>query len=236
MGKDICLFERKELKYLVSKSQWDNLLLSIGSHIQPDSYHKYTICNVYMDTPDYRLIRRSLEKPVYKEKLRLRSYGQIGMNEGIFLELKKKYKGVVYKRRTRMTLGEALSFVSGEGSECSQIEREIRYFLSQNEGIAPSMFISYDREAWRGKGDHALRITLDNNILWREENPDLSARPFGNSLLAPGQRLVEIKCAGSMPLWLTEALSRNRIYKTSFSKYGNAYAQRIMGNIERKAC
>ena len=236
MGKDICLFERKELKYLVSQSQWENLLPSIGSHIRTDDYHKYTICNLYMDTPDYRLIRRSLEKPVYKEKLRLRSYGPAGVNDGIFLELKKKYKGVVYKRRTRMPLGDALRFISGEGTECSQIEREIRYFLNQNGEIAPVMFISYDREAWHGKEDPALRITLDDNILWREEEPDLSTRPYGNSLLSPGQRLVEIKCAGSMPLWLTEALSRNRIYKTSFSKYGQAYARRGIGNIERKAC
>jgi len=235
MGKDICLFERKELKYLMNMGQWDSLLRSIGGYIQPDDYHTYGICNVYLDTPDFRLIRRSLEKPVYKEKLRLRSYGPTGLSEDVYLELKKKYKGVVYKRRTKMSLGDALRFVSGDGSEGSQIEREIRYFLERNEGIAPAMYVSYDREAWRGRDDGELRITLDGNILWREENPDLSAPPFGNGLLGPGERLMEIKCAGSMPLWLTEALARNRIYQTSFSKYGKAYAQRLLGAAERKA-
>ncbi len=236
MGKDICLFERKELKYLISRSQWDNLLPSIGRYIQRDNYHKYTICNVYMDSPDYRFIRKSLERPVYKEKLRLRSYGQIGMQEGVFLELKKKYKGIVYKRRTRMSHEDALKFLSGEGKANGQIEREILYFLNQNKGIAPAMYISYEREAWRGRADGDLRITLDRNILWREDNPNLSSRPSGNSLLHEDERLMEIKCVGSMPLWLTDALSRNRIYKTSFSKFGKAYGRRLSADKAKRAC
>lgn len=246
MSKDICLFERKELKYLISQNQLDNLLLSIGSHIRADEYHKYTICNLYMDTPDYRLIRRSLEKPVYKEKLRLRSYGPAGDSSGVYVELKKKYKGIVYKRRVKMPLGAAMAFIGGGVSGGtvagnaltagkSQIEREIRYFLDQNEGIMPAMYISYDREAYSGCDDTELRITFDGNILWREEYPDLAARPYGHSLLSGDERLMEIKCAGSMPLWLTEALSENRIYQTSFSKYGKAYAQRLSVYAERKA-
>ena len=68
-------FERYEKKYFLSPEQQRQLLQAIGSHVKMDFYGRYTISNLYYDTPDWRLIRTSLEKPIYKEKLRVRSYG-----------------------------------------------------------------------------------------------------------------------------------------------------------------
>ena len=227
MKKNNSLFERKELKYLLSVSQKENFMKEINAYIQSDEYSQYTISNVYMDTPHYQLIRNSMDKPVYKEKMRLRSYGPVNGSNEIFIELKKKYKGIVYKRRIKMTFNEALDYLNGKLLRKGQIEREIDYFLNFYTGIAPAMFISYDREAYQGLDDSDLRITFDNNILWRDTDLSLSSELYGNEILNRDQVIMEIKCADSLPLWIVQALTKNQIYKTSFSKYGKAYSQRI---------
>ena len=219
----------------MDRSQWENLLRSVNEHMRPDDYPRYTIANLYVDTPDHRLIRRSMEKPVYKEKMRLRSYGKADGRDLVFLELKKKYKGIVYKRRVKMPLDRAQLFLRGDREERNQIEREIGYFIGRHDGLSPAMYISYEREAFRGKEDGDLRLTVDRNILWREANLDLSSEPGGTPVLDEGQLLMEIKCVGSLPLWLTGALSANGIYRTSFSKYGKAYSKRLTAGIVREA-
>ena len=93
------VFKRYELKYLLTPAQRDAVLLGIAPYMQLDRYGHTTIRNIYFDTGDYRLIRRSIEKPAYKEKLRVRSYRLVGSDDTVFVELKKKYDGVVYKRR-----------------------------------------------------------------------------------------------------------------------------------------
>lgn len=226
MKNNIRLFERKEFKYLLTARQYEVFRKTVSDQIIPDEYPRYTICNVYMDTPDYKLIRRSIEKPAYKEKMRLRSYGTADEDQKVFIELKKKYNGIVYKRRVKMALNEALSFIDGTAVCNGHIEREIEYFLKYYEGIAPAMFISYEREAYSARENAELRITFDNNIIWREDDVSLSSNTYGHHLLDDGHVLMEIKCADAMPLWLAKALSENQIYKTSFSKYGKAYVQR----------
>jgi SPX domain protein involved in polyphosphate accumulation len=220
-------FKRKEIKYLLSSDQRKSFEKAITQYIQKDQFSNYTICNIYFDTPDCRLIRRSIEKPVYKEKMRIRSYGKADDSTKVFIELKKKFQGVVYKRRVSMPMGEAFAYVSGESSRSGQVEEEINYFIKMYEGISPAMYIAYDRKAYFVTEDPELRITFDDNILWRDEDISLSSDVYGHTILDRGQSLMEIKCAGAMPLWLVRALADNRIYQSSFSKYGEAYQRKL---------
>ena len=222
---DKSIFKRHELKYLVDARQRDSIETAFVGRMIPDEHGESTICNIYYDTPDFRLIRRSLEKPVYKEKLRLRSYGKANDDTKAFLELKKKYKGVVYKRRISIEYDEAYKIL-GEGGRLdgkSQIEREINYFLDFYGNIVPSVYLCYDRTAYFAEDDPNLRITFDRNILWRTEDIDLRTLPGGEPILDEGYSLMEIKAAGAMPLWLAKLINENLVRQTSFSKYGMAY-------------
>lgn len=218
-------FQRYEMKYLLDEAAYRRLRKKLEGRMKVDQYGKTTICNVYYDTPDARLIRMSLEKPVYKEKLRVRSYGVPQKDGIVFLELKKKYKGVVYKRRETMILQEASRYLEqGEmpGFD-SQVLHEIDWFLKYYQDICPAMYIAYDRIALYGLEDSTLRITFDCNIRWRDEQLSLPSGSWGDPLLKQGQYLMEIKIAQAMPLWLGELLDRDCIYPVSFSKYGTAY-------------
>lgn len=226
------VFKRVEKKYLLSAEQYKKLRKCLDEYTVPDSYGESKICNIYFDTPDNRLVRTSMQKPVYKEKLRMRSYGTPKENSTVFVELKKKYKGVVYKRRVDMPLAQAESFVSGgEGTgKNQQIEAELKWVLSYYKGLAPAMYLSYDRIALYAKNDPNLRITFDTNITYRQEKLSLSEGSWGKKLLGEGERIMEIKIPGVMPLWLCDILDRLEIYPTSFSKYGSAYCQKLSGN------
>ena len=220
------VFKRYEYKYLVSRSQRRYIEQQIRLHrMQEDEYGETTICNIYYDTPDYRLIRRSIEKPVYKEKLRLRSYGRAGENDTVFLELKKKFDGIVYKRRISLGLQDATRFLSGMAPlpKEGQIPRELEYFYKYYGNLQPSMYLSYDRVAWFSKYDKNLRVTFDQDIAFRNWDMHLSSAPGGRQLLNPGESVMEIKVAGAMPLWLVDILNSTGVQKTSFSKYGRAY-------------
>jgi len=179
-----------------------------------------------------RLARRSIEKPVYKEKMRLRSYGVATADSTVFMELKRKYRQLVYKRRAAMSLREAKRYLDGgaEPERATQITREIDYFRSVNPGIAPSVFIASERSAFYAKDDPSFRMTFDTAIVWRKTDLSLTSRTYGESLLGPDQVLLEVKSSGAIPLWLISTLSQNRIFKTSFSKYGSAYV-RMMSQI-----
>jgi len=219
------IFERHELKFLINEWQRRFLEQALRERIVPDSHGESTVCSVYYDTPDYRLIRSSLEKPVYKEKLRLRSYGPALPEEPVFLELKKKYRGIVYKRRISLTEREAADYLSGKAPllEESQIGREIDYFLWFYRDLGPAMYLCYDRAAFFSREDPDLRVTFDKNIRWRTEDLCLAAKPGGTQLLGPGQSLMEIKAAYAVPLWLVRLLEEGEIRQVSFSKYGRAY-------------
>ena len=224
------IFQRYELKYLISKTQRDALREEMRPYLDGDEFGKSTICNLYFDTSDYRLIRKSLEKPVYKEKLRLRSYGVASPNSTAFVELKKKYKSVVYKRRVSASYKEAMRcLLKGTAPGDSQISREIDYFLSRYHP-SPAVFLSYEREAFYSKTDRSFRITFDENILWRNRDLSLCQGVYGSPILSKGQTLLEVKTAAAIPLWLVSFLSRHQIYKTSFSKYGHAYQQILEQN------
>lgn len=218
------VFKRREMKYLITQSQKDALLRLMADRMTPDEFGKSSIRNLYCDTPDFRMIRRSLEKPIYKEKLRLRSYGPADPSGGVFLELKKKYRSLVYKRRVSLSQAHAMAFLlEGYPLPDGQIEQELTHCLRLYPGLLPRVFISYDREAFFGVDDKSFRITFDENILWRRDELTLHSDAWGSPILSPDVSLLEIKVNGGIPMWLTHFLSKNRIYKTSFSKYGNAY-------------
>lgn len=219
------VFQRYEIKYLIHTQQYHQILQTMAEYMEPDIYPRCHIRNIYYDTPDHRLIRASLEKPMYKEKLRLRSYGRASQEDAVFLELKKKYRSVVYKRRISLPLHQAEEVMT-RGlplPQSSQIAREMDYVRHFYSHLAPAMYLSYRREAWRERGGGAFRVTFDHDLLAREEALSLSAPAFGAPLLEEGQYLMEVKAPGAIPLWMVRTLSQLGIFKTSFSKYGTAY-------------
>ncbi len=222
-------FARIEKKYVISGRQYRALCGALAGRVEPDRFGSYTICNIYYDTPDYRLVRASLDKPVYKEKLRLRSYGTPGENDRVFVELKKKFDGVVYKRRTAMPLAQARTYLSSgiHPQANDQICREINWFL-QFYRPQPAVFLAYDRVAYTCPGTAGLRLTFDSRLRWRDTALDLSNGDAGNFLTGPDSRILEIKIPGAMPLWLSNILCDLKIYPSSFSKYGTYYKQEVL--------
>ena len=211
------IFKRYELKYLLTAEQKELILSSISPYISPDSYGNTTIRNIYYDTDSFTLIRKSIEKPVYKEKLRIRSYKQLSPGGTAFVELKKKYKGIVYKRRVTMAEDEAENWITGADIPPldTQIKREIEYFRSFYKTLRPAVYLSYDREAFFSKEDDSFRVTFDQNILYRQNDLTLCSPAYGSKIIDDGQCLMEIKCGGGMPLWMTSVLTENKIFKTS---------------------
>jgi hypothetical protein len=208
-----------------------------------DEYNKthdiYTISNIYFDTKENHLIRTSLSKPKYKEKLRLRAYGVPGSDEKVYLEIKKKVCGLVNKRRTKLKLKEAYDFVgTGIKPELKeymnkQVLNEIEYILKIYD-LEPKLYLAYDRKAFFGKTNRDLRITFDTNIRTRRYDLKLEKGDHGDLLLEEGKWLMEVKAANTLPLWLTNLLSEYRVYKTSFSKYGKEYEKLLLNDTETR--
>lgn len=229
MAKDNFIFKRVEKKYLLTEREREALLQKIAPMLVPDKYGHSTISSLYLDTSDFRIIRASIEAKecghAYKEKLRLRTYGTPSEDSKTFLEIKKKYKGVVYKRRVALTLAEAMDYINGGAKPTdSQIMREIDYAMCFYEHPKPSVIVSYERDAFFVRDLPALRITLDQSVRYRADELDLTLGDYGRILLPPEFTLMEIKTDGAMPLWLSHALDECGIFPTSYSKYGTAYA------------
>ena len=227
--KNQMIFQRYEFKYWMDTRQMQAVLAAMAPHMVPDAYSHSSIRNLYLDTPDFRLIRRSLEKPVYKEKLRIRSYGRAGGAENVFVELKKKYRSVVYKRRISMPQDRALGCVAGtELWPDSQIGAELAYAADFYKNLRPAVFLSYERDSYHGVEDENFRVTFDREIRYRREKLTLDSDTWGIPILAPGRVLMELKVAGGIPLWMVHVLSEQGIFKTSFSKYGTAYEDMLL--------
>ena len=217
------IFKRYEKKYILTSWQKQKILETAKLYLAKDKYFHSTICSIYYDTPSRLMIRNSIEKPIYKEKLRLRSYGTPSADDKVFIELKKKYRGVVYKRRIAMTLREAEMFLSGKLLPKTQSEKELAWALKYYEGIEPAMFVSYERDSYGGIQDSTLRITFDSNPLIREEKLSLADGIWGETILQDGLYIMEVKTPYAMPLWLADELDRLKIFPSSFSKYGTGY-------------
>lgn len=230
-------FARKEIKFLLNMYQYEELKSVIEQYMEPDKYcvggKEYGIYNIYYDTPDDFLIRESLSKPYFKEKLRLRSYySPAEPDSPVFLEIKRKIGGIVTKRRVSMTLAESREYLISRRKPEShkyiqnQVFSELDAFLNHYP-IMPKQYISYQREAFFGKDNKDFRLTFDRKITERRYDLDLREESYGNYIIDKEQRLMEVKVADSMPQWLVSKLSELEIYKTSFSKYGKAYTNFI---------
>lgn len=220
-------FKRVEKKYILSQNQYNRLREGMNNYVQPDAYANYTICNVYYDTKDMSLVRKSLEQPIYKEKLRVRSYGTPSATDTVFVEIKKKFDDVVYKRRISTSAANSIRYMKyGVLDQDSQIKREIDWCL-QRYKLVPAAYIRYDREAYSGIKDPELRITFDRNLRGRDRDVSILAGQEGELLLPADETLLELKIPGAMPVWLARLLSENNIFPVSFSKYGTYYKQLI---------
>ncbi len=235
MGETKLTFKRYEKKYLLTAEGYTRLAERLTEYIEPDEYHRSTVCSIYYDRDDFRLIRHSIDAPIYKEKLRVRSYNPGDPDGCAFVELKKKYKGIVYKRRVAMTERQAEAWLSGEAEppEDSQMVREIQWFLHENEP-KPKVLIACDRTSWRSRENPELRITFDENIRWRERELSFAAGAGGELLLPDGEVLMELKIPGAAPLWLAHLLSEQALYPTSFSKYGVCYKNHLLQEYMRE--
>lgn len=228
------VFKRYEIKYMLTLEQKQKVLDAMKPYMKLDKYGRTTIRNIYYDTDTYLLIRRSIEKPTYKEKLRIRSYSQAEPDSTVFVELKKKYNHVVYKRRISLPEEEAMEWIAREHHchKYTQISEEVDYFLDYYETLHPAVFLSYEREAFYSNDGSDFRVTFDDTILCRQEDLSLESEVYGTPLLPEGMVLMEIKCSGGIPLWMTHVLSEQHVYKTSFSKYGTAYQTMIFPQLQ----
>lgn len=233
------VFKRYEIKYMVTAEQKARILKAMEPYMEMDRFGRSTVRNIYFDTDDFVLARHSIAKPDFKEKLRIRSYATADADSTVFVELKRKYDGVVYKRRIGLPETDAMKWMAGSRdpalirgieAESPQVAREIEYFTSLYSGLRPVIYLSYDREAYRMKrgasvtdGGSGFRVTFDSRILCREDDLSLRTDACGTSMLQDGMFLMELKCPGAVPMWMTKILSEERLYKTSFSKYGTAY-------------
>lgn len=227
------IFQRKEVKYLLNRNQFDALLGCIREQIVEEEYYKYKICNIYYDTEDFDLFRKSSEKPVFKEKLRLRSYGTPVPGDNVFLEIKKKYKGIVYKRRIDLKIEDAYDFIDYPSLRYPSDninQREIVFFLERYR-LLPQVYLSYDREAYIWKENPDFRLTFDTNIKYRLEDVWLENGDEGEYIFDEDMILMEVKCLNGLPLEFSSALSEIGAYNVSFSKIGTVYKNVILPQI-----
>ncbi|MFC4303289.1 polyphosphate polymerase domain-containing protein [Cohnella boryungensis] len=230
------VFNRYENKYLMDTKAFYAMYNRLLEYMEMDEYNKndkfYSISNLYYDTEHDSLIRTSLAKPKYREKLRIRAYGVPERDAKVYLELKKKVFGLVNKRRTALKLNEAYDYVRTgtepvfrEGMN-RQVLREIEYFLQRYE-LQPKVYLAYERIALFCKNNRDLRITFDTNIRSRRYDLKLESGDHGEALIDRGQWLMEVKAEKTIPVWLSKLLSEQGMFRTSFSKYGNEYKKTI---------
>lgn len=217
------IFRRIEQKYILDEKQKNNLLKKILPHLEKDKFYKSEVNNIYFDTEHNDLIIKSIDKPRFKEKLRVRSYGTPGMNDKIFFEIKTKNKKIVGKRRIEITLKEFYDFIEkGKYDKTNQISKEIDYLIKYY-NLKPAIYVGYNRESYKGKEEKELRITFDSNLRSRRDNLRLEKGSEGNLYFEEPHYIMEIKALGSYPLWLAKILSEEKLYRIGFSKYGNIY-------------
>ena len=237
-------FKRFEKKFILTSEQYNKLLPILLNYMNLDKHCKvgenYNRYNIYYDTLNNDVIRHSISKPYYKEKLRLRSYNvPNSLDDKVFLELKKKINGIVNKRRVVMTLGEVYEFLENrkkpnfDDYENNQVIREIEYYLSKNK-VYPNVYIGYSRKALFGKDDKEFWVTFDNEITARRNYLYLTSGCFGYDILGENKFLMEVKFLGSIPLWFTKILSDLKIYNTHYSKYGTEYMMYCLDNKVEK--
>ena len=221
------IFRRVEEKYFLDNKQASKLFKEIDSYIEKDEYYKSNILNIYFDNSNDEILIRSGDKPIYKDKIRLRSYSTPSLEDDVFLEIKSKFDGVTGKRRIRMKLSDFYNYINNNKIKDTQIMREIDYLFKYYD-LKPSYFVGYDRLSFKGRDNEGLRITLDKNLRSRTNNLSLEQGDYGDLFFDDDRLIMEIKTLDSMPLWLTSTLSKLKIYPISFSKVGEIYKKEMI--------
>lgn len=221
-------FQRKEKKYVLSNEKYQQLREKLDDYLCEDEYGLHTILSVYFDTKNYEMIRHSIDKPSYKEKFRIRSYGIPENNKDVFLEIKKKVKGVVYKRRISLPFEKAKEYIRNprtfentQGKD-QQIKQEIDWLFARKK-LEPKVMIAYDRRAFSYSEDSDFRVTFDFNIRYKEITEQQRINDQGKRVADEIDVLMEVKALGAYPLWFSELLADFEIYPGSFSKYAQTY-------------
>ena len=230
------IFERTEIKYLLSKDGAKRIIEECGERLKPDKYYKGTNCSIYFDTNDKYLAIHSLEKPLYKEKIRLRSYGVPKLNDFVFFEIKKKFVGTGYKRRISLRLRDYYSFCKtgrlegGSAQICKELEDCFRRY-----DLKPALFLAYDRLAYVGSSEPDFRVTFDSNVRYRTNDLDLGHGDYGDNYFKNGEIVMEVKAMNAYPIWFVRALDKLKIYPASFSKYGRVMQCLYSNNHEERS-
>jgi len=217
------VFSRNEKKYIITTEQAESLISLMAGHVEVDKYGKYWVQNLYYDTEGWDVIRTSMEKPFFKEKMRLRCYGTLENSDRVFLEFKKKYAGVVYKRRLPLLPQDCSDIRKRLSEDDSQIAKELAYYINRT-GVRERMFISYYRQAFAGLHDAGLRITFDSEISYRLDDFGFNSPGVGHAILKDAI-LLEIKTPSNFPVWLAQLLGELGLYTSSFSKYGTCFME-----------
>lgn len=230
------VFKRVEKKYLLTKQKYENLMLTIEPKIEPTEFSASTVCNLYYDTPNFMLIRNSIEKPIYKEKIRIRSYNIPKPQDKVFIEIKKKCDGIVGKRRIPLTLQEAYNYTEKSifPQISNQIMKEINYYFYIYD-LQPVLYLAYDRKAYQEKENPDFRITFDSNLRSRNYDLRLEMGDYGDYYFPEPTYIMELKTLGALPLWFAKKLGELEIYPTSFSKYGNIYKKTLAQKCYKNA-
>ncbi len=229
------VFNRYELKFILDKSMAQEMIQALKGHVMLDQYGDgegfYRIINLYYDTEDHLFFHETVNRQEFRQKLRLRAYNKVSIDTPVFLEIKKKYDGVVYKRRTMLTLQDAYAFLA-KGQEQQdysvydasnvQILGEVA-FLKRFYSLAPKVVVSYDRQAFLGIKENDLRITFDSNLRKRESDLKLESGPWGELFMDASSYILEIKVNGRIPLWLAQILSGFQCWRQGYSKYTSSY-------------
>ncbi|MBQ8891333.1 MAG: polyphosphate polymerase domain-containing protein [Bacilli bacterium] len=229
------VFNRVEQKYILNEDEYKILFKKIESHLEKDYYYKSKICNLYFDNENDDLIVNSLEKPIFKEKVRLRSYNVPNINDTVYLELKGKFNGIVFKRRLEIILSDFYKYLETgiiEEKYNNQVMKEIDYTIKKFK-LKPKIFIGYDRLSYYDKDNINFRVTFDANLRSRVDELNLELGDNGN-LFNKKMYIMEVKSLSSIPLWFTRVLSEMKIYPNSFSKYGEIYKKQTLKNERKK--
>lgn len=231
-------FRIVEKKYILSKEQYENVKKELYKYMIEDEHGKSTICNIYFDSAQYDLVKHSITKPVFKDKIRLRSYNIPTLQDTVFLEIKRKFDGVVSKRRIGIKLIDFYRYLENKDSLNVldvQVKKELDYYFNHY-SLRPAMFVSYYRRAYYGIDDRDLRITFDSNVIARDYNLSLEKGNYGENIFAPNKYIMEVKTLGSMPMWLVKILNEVQISPCGFSKYGEGYTQLVLNANTYESC
>lgn len=215
------IFRRTEIKYILKKEQVESLLWLIEPYLKKDKYFKSTNCSIYFDSKNRYLAIHSLEKPLYKEKVRIRSYGVPKLNDIVFMEIKKKYKGIGSKRRIPIKLSDFYNYLeTGRLDSNSEVIKTELDNCFKRYDLKPIMFLAYDRTSFCDKDNPTFRLTFDRNVRSRNNNLRLENGDYGKKFFKGGEIVMEVKALDCFPFYFVHALSKLKIYPSSFSKYG----------------